>query len=35
MCKEIVASGSGTTLTKGKVVFAGAALVTMAFNGHG
>ena len=33
--KQIVASGSGTTLTKGKVVLAGAALVTMAFNGHG
>ena len=33
--KQIVASGSGTTLAKGKVVFACAALVTMAFNGHG
>ena len=33
--KQIVASGSGTTLAKGEIVLAGAALVTMAFDGHG
>ena len=33
--KQIVASGSGTTLAKGKVVLASAALITMAFYSHG
>ncbi len=33
--KQIVASGSGTTLAKGEIVLTGAALVTMAFDGHG
>ena len=35
LSKQIVTSGSGAALTEGKVVLAGAALVTMAFNGHG
>ena len=32
--KQIVTGGSGPTLAKGKVILAGAALITMAFYGH-
>ena len=33
--KQIVTCGNGPKLAKGKVVLSGAALITMAFYGHG